>query len=93
MKKLVILFLLSYPVSVGVAHASTYYVSKSGSDNNSCAQAQSVSTSKLTFIAGVGCLSAGDTVLVRGGTYDERMRSAPSGTSWSNTVRIAAYPA
>jgi hypothetical protein len=59
-------------MSGGVAQAATYYVSKSGSNNNSCAQATSVSTPKLTINAGIGCLSGGgDTLLIRKGTYDE----------------------
>ncbi len=42
--------------------------------------------------AGIGCLAAGDTLLVRAGTYAEEIIIVPSGTSWSNKVRIAAYP-
>ncbi|MEP7308708.1 MAG: right-handed parallel beta-helix repeat-containing protein [Acidobacteriota bacterium] len=49
---------------------------------------------------GVACLAAGDTLYVRGGTYNESLMvsyytsvgSIPSGTSWSNRTRIAAYP-
>ncbi|MEO8256944.1 MAG: right-handed parallel beta-helix repeat-containing protein [Acidobacteriota bacterium] len=92
MKKLIVLFLLSCAVSGGVADAATYYVSKSGSDSNSCAQAQTATTSKLTVNAGISCLSAGSTLLVRAGSYNEAIVSTPSGTSWSNKVRIANYP-
>jgi parallel beta helix pectate lyase-like protein len=87
------LFLIGYVVSGGVAQAATYYVSKAGSDNYSCAAAQSVSTPRLTINAGIGCLSAGDTLLIRAGSYDEVIKdNAVSGTSWTNKVRIAAYP-
>ena len=93
MKRLGMLFLMSYVVSGGVAHAATYYVSKAGSDSNSCAQAQSTATPKLTIAAGISCLTGGgDTLLVRVGIYDEGISSVPSGTSWANKVRIAAYP-
>jgi len=96
MKKLGLLFLIGYSVSAGVAHAATYYVSKTGNNSTSCAQAQSTSTPKGTIGAGLGCLVAGDTLLVRAGTYDEVIKdnvvSVPSGTSWTNKVRIAAYP-
>jgi parallel beta-helix repeat protein len=97
MKRLSIFSLMAYLASGGVCQAATYYVSKSGSNNNSCAQAQSVSTPKLTIVAGVACLSGGgDTLLVRAGTYSDEIggvaTTLASGTSWSNKVRIAAYP-
>jgi parallel beta-helix repeat protein len=77
----------------GVAHASTYYVSNTGSNSNSCTQAKSTSSPKQTLAAGLGCLGAGDTLLVRGGTYNEEINNnVPSGTSWNNPVRIATYP-
>jgi hypothetical protein len=75
-----------------VAYASTYYVARNGNDANSCAQAQSISTPKLTLNNAVPCLVAGDTLFVRQGTYPESLISVPSGTSWTNEVRIAAYP-
>lgn len=91
MKRLGLLFLMSYALSAGMAHAATYYVSKAGG-SNTCAQAQSTSSPMLTIAAGLRCLAAGDTLLVRAGTYDEAIvDSAPSGTSWANKVRIAAY--
>jgi hypothetical protein len=75
------------------ASAATYYVAKSGGSNaNSCATAQNVSTPKLTVAAGISCLAGGDTLLVRTGVYDETITdSIPSGTSWSNFTRIANY--
>jgi len=91
MKKLSALFLVGYILSGGVAHAATYYVSGSGSNNNSCAQAQSLSTPRATVNSGLSCLSPGDTLLVRGGSYNEGIYSSPSGTSWSNKIRIANY--
>ena len=64
---------------------NVYYVAKTGSDSNSCAQAQSQSTPKLTIQAGIGCLSAGDTLFVRAGTYAELINTTkftiPSGTA------------
>ena len=64
-----------------------------GNDNYSCAQAASSSTPKRTLNSGIGCLRPGDTLYVRGGVYPEALDgNVPSGTSWSNTVRIAAYP-
>jgi len=81
-------------MSASVTHAATYYVSTSGSDSYTCAQAQSTSTPKGTLAAAGACLAAGDTLLVRGGTYNQSIaNSIPSGTSWTNKVRVAAYPA
>jgi hypothetical protein len=75
------------------AQAATYYVAKTGSNNRTCGQAVSELTPKATLNDAVTCLRAGDTLLVRGGTYPEAlMFNVPSGTSWSNIVRIAAYP-
>jgi parallel beta-helix repeat protein len=98
MKRLGLLFVIGYTVSAGVAQAATYYVSKTGNNSNSCAQAQSISTPKQTLSGTSGalqCLSAGDTLFVRAGTYDESidLRSTPmrSGTSWSSIIRVANY--
>ncbi len=72
--------------------AATYIVAPTGSNSRSCAQAQAAATPRQTINAGIRCLSAGDTLLVRAGTYNENVISAASGTSWTNKVRIAAYP-
>lgn len=78
--------------------AATYYVSPTtgspiGSDARSCGTAQTISTPKATLGSAVACLTPGDTLLVRAGTYVEALiGTIPSGTSWSNKVRIAAYP-
>src|SRR5262249_37441082 len=76
---------------------TVFYVSTGGSDDYSCEQAQSTATPRQTINGGVGCLSPGDTLFVRGGSYDERLSNIeghvfPSGTSWSNSILVAAYP-
>ncbi len=73
---------------------TTYYVSNTG--NNANAGTTTVAPWR-TITYGVGRLVAGDTLLVRGlptvpGIYDEGLSSMPSGTSWTNKIRIAAYP-
>jgi hypothetical protein len=68
-----------------------YYVGKNGSDNNSCAAAQDPSTPKLTIAGGAGCLSPGNTLLIKAGTYNESFPNVPSGTSTSPTV-VRANP-
>jgi len=71
----------------------SYYVAVSGSDSNSCQQAQSASTPKATFASAGACLAPGDVLLVRGGVYSQGLNNAiPSGSSWAQPVRVAAYP-
>jgi parallel beta-helix repeat protein len=65
---LLVMFLTLLPV---LAYGTTYYVATTGSDSNSCAQAQSQATPKLTINAGLGCLVAGDTLIVKSGVYPE----------------------
>jgi hypothetical protein len=83
------------------ARAATYYISQEGSDSNSCRSAQRTTRSenKLTIAAALECVSPGDTLYIRGGTYtgwnntiDSQMFTVPSGTSFSNAVTIAGYP-
>lgn len=71
-----------------------YFVAKTGNDSNTCMQATSTSTPKLTLASGMACLSAGDTLYVRAGTYAEAIQNPTlaSGTSWDNKVRITNYP-
>lgn len=72
-----------------------YFVSTTGSDSNSCIQAQTSTTPKRNFSGASGalaCLSAGSTLYARGGTYAESITSVPTGTSWSNKVRVTNYP-
>jgi len=70
----------------------TYYVAKTGSDSNSCSQAQSQSTPKLTISGAFGCLQPGDTLYVRAGTYTEEFYyPAIAGTSWFNPVTLSAF--
>ncbi len=68
--------------------ATTYYVAKtSSSDANTCVQAQSAGTAKLTINGGAGCLNAGDTLIVKAGNYTETLINAlPSGTAGSPTI-------
>lgn len=77
------------------AWATTYYVATTGSDANTCVQAQSISTPKLTITSGATCLSSGDTLSIRGGTYSnvELNNNFPSGGgSWATATTIQAYP-
>jgi hypothetical protein len=71
--------------------AGTYYVSKSGSNDNSCAAAQSPGPSaKRTVTAGLLCLSAGDTLYIQEGTYTEDSAKVPSGIPGAH-IRISGF--
>jgi hypothetical protein len=75
------------------AQTATFYVALNGDDSRSCATANNISTPKKTLNNTVACLTPGATLLVRGGTYDEALvNKIPSGTSWTNLVRVKAYP-
>lgn len=92
MKKLIWLLVFLVTMVGQTVSAATYYTALTGGDNTrSCATAQSVSTPKQSVNSAIGCLVAGDTLLVKAGTYAENITSIPSGTSWVNKVRIAAY--
>lgn len=62
---------LAAAFGVQMSEAATYHVSKSGSNSYSCAQAQSTSTAKGSIQSGIGCLTAGDTLVIHAGTYHE----------------------
>jgi Right handed beta helix region len=72
----------------GLGHAATYYVAANGSNGYTCAQAQSVSTPKLTIAAGLSCLSSADTLMIKAGTYPEFIdyNQIPAGTASARTT-------
>jgi hypothetical protein len=82
--KILLLLLLLWTTPL---FATTYYVSKSGSDQNSCVAAQGATKAKLTIAQGLRCMVAGDILLIGDGTYNERITNAiPSGTAAKPTV-------
>jgi hypothetical protein len=88
---LFIVTLLVGVLSQRTGAAATYYVATSGNDVNPGTQ-----TSPLrTVTKGLSVLRAGDTLYIRGGTYsegiDSNSLSIPTGSSWSDAPRIAAY--
>src|SRR6266516_1751911 len=70
---------------------TTYFVSTSGIDSNPGSQ----SSPFLTVRHGISILQPGDTLFIRGGTYNEALRtgstSIPSGTSYTNAITVAGY--
>lgn len=86
---LIVTLALFLPNTVG---ANDYYVSTEGNDSNP----GTIAASFQTIRKGVTYLTAGDTLYVKAGTYDESILSwqtpIPNGTSWDNPVTVAAYP-
>jgi hypothetical protein len=80
------------------ASAATFYVGKNGNDSNTCDQAQSAVTPKLTINGAFACTGLGDlagaghTVELKAGSYDESLYTLPGGASWDApfTLRAAA---
>lgn len=85
----ILIFAVSMLLSIlSNGYTATYYVAKTGTDGNSCANAQSQSKPKLTIAQGVACLSSGDTLIIRAGTYNEIVPPLPSGKNWNNTTTV-----
>lgn len=74
----------------GAAHATTYYVSTTGSNSN---DGLTESTPKRTITHCVSLMVAGDTCLVRGGTYstESTIQFGVTGTA-AAPIRLANYP-
>src|SRR6476661_317890 len=80
--------LMLFCMSIGTARsATTYYVSTSGSDGNP----GTLSAPFRNINTAVKKLAAGDTLLIRGGTYREEVNILTGGGSAGNYVTIAAY--
>ena len=70
---------------------TTYWVATTGSESNTCLQARTEDTPKLTITSGASCLTPGDTLFVKAGTYAEQLTDEiPGGTSWSAPVTVRA---
>jgi len=74
------------------AQAATYHVATTGNDANACGSSQTITTPKKTIASAVACLSAGDTLIIRRGTYAETIDLGTKSGTASNYIRIAAYP-
>jgi hypothetical protein len=72
---------------------TTFYVGTNGNNSYSCSQARNISTPKRNIMGpngGISCLSSGDTLDIRGGTYDENIyqptQFLPNGSSSAPTT-------
>jgi hypothetical protein len=85
-------FFLGCLWSPWAATAATYYTATNGSDSNPGSQSRPFRTIKK----GLSMLASGDTLYLRGGTYNEAIRptvgAIPNGTSWGRATTIAGYP-
>ena len=75
------------------AHATTYYMSTTGNDNND-GLGTGDDNAWATFSASFPKMSSGDTLNVLAGTYSQDINSddnIPSGTSWSTATTIQTY--
>lgn len=73
--------------------SSTYFVNATGgNDNNSCETAKTVGTPKATIAAGLACLSPGDTLTIKAGTYTEGIQdnAIPNGINNANHTIVKA---
>lgn len=86
------LMLASATIIPSISHATTYYVSTTGSDANTGFEKSPFRSIKQ----GISNLSAGDTLYVKSGTYTESILSwqtpIPNGKSWDDPITIATYP-
>jgi parallel beta-helix repeat protein len=87
-----VLVLIVFVMAPMFAHGATFYVSKNGTNTNTCTQAQSLTTPKLTIAQGLACLAAADTLIIKAGTYTEGINydAIPSGKSDSQRTTIQA---
>jgi Right handed beta helix region len=83
---------------VAPAWSATYFVATNGSDGNPCTD-NNINAPKRNIAGssgGISCLFPGDTLFIRGGTYNEQIR--PPGGSWmrsgtgeNSRITIAGY--
>lgn len=76
------------------ALGATRYVAQTGNDANSCATSEDITTPKRTLDSAVSCMTAGDILYIRGGTWNERINLQDkniTGTA-SAWVSIYGYP-
>lgn len=82
-----LMFVALFSISAFAQSGSTFYVSKSGSDGNS----GSYSSPWLTIQHAANSVSAGATVYVEAGVYNESVNFPSSGTA-SNYITFESYP-
>jgi parallel beta-helix repeat protein len=89
-KIVILVCLLCIMFSFQTSYAYTYYVATNGLDTRTPTEARNISTPWRTLAASVNKLAAGDILLVRGGTYIEKVWLNNSGTA-SLPITVSAY--
>jgi len=84
---ILLIFIFDVLLSSRSILAATYYVAANGNNGNPCSLAQPCAT----IIKGASLLVAGDMLYIRGGTYNETVEIAKSGTA-SIPITISGYP-
>jgi hypothetical protein len=89
----VISSVINQPTMTQPISAAAHYVSTSGNDSNTGTADQPFGT----IAKGMSSLHAGETLYIRGGTYDEAIRdfggaTVPSGSSYADAPVITSYP-
>lgn len=85
---LILVACLLLPVIPVIAAGNTYYVAKTGSDSNN---GTTLATAWKTIQKAAATMTAGDTVYVKAGVYNEQITPANSGSS-GNYITYQAYP-
>src|SRR5437763_9537814 len=78
-------------VGAVTAQATTFYVATTGNDANSCVASENIASPKHTIASAVTCLTPGDTLYLRGGTYGEPIHLTTLGTA-GNYITVSGYP-
>jgi len=91
--RVLVLLLLMSPLSTDL-FAATRYVALNGLDSNTCLDSENIDTPKRTFVSALSCLSPGDTLLIRGGTWTEQidLQGANKSGTPGNWITIGGYP-
>lgn len=87
-RRILFVLLLAIVPAHSVWSATTYYVATNGNDSNS---GTSLSSPFKTIQRAMNRAVAGDTVLIRGGTYREQVEVTVSGGTATNPIYVSAY--
>ncbi|MBN1762222.1 MAG: hypothetical protein JW878_03975 [Methanomicrobia archaeon] len=82
------LTVLLLAIVTGTATATTYYVAPTGNDSHP----GTIDQPWQTIQHAADTLTAGDTVYIRSGTYNEHVRTMQSGNPTDGSIVFAAYP-
>src|ERR1041385_5052270 len=88
MTRMIFLLLTGLLLWTAPAWATDYWIATSGNNSNACSSVDSVEADpptdpgvyKLTIASASACLSAGDRIIVKAGTYSS------SGMEWTNPI-------